>query len=896
MLSSKLQISTAVLDRRLDTVRLHGISRIDRRCEPVSLGIVFPRGRCGDLERLRLRDSSGRFLPTQWEVLARWPDGSVRWALGDFLVSLEPGRDAEFVVDEIGRADDVEPRHPRVEVDDAGAASPVLIDTGAAIFRVSRDDLSIMGGLPGPANGSQLTVSTTLTTTGGRRTSPRLSRLTAETAGPVRVTLHAVGELAVGRRSRMLELEARVSFYAGTGLVLAELTLRNTKAARHRGGCWDLGDPGSVVFRDFTVHARLLGSSPATVSWVAEPGHAVRSQSCGPVEIYQDSSGGENWRCRNHVNRDGQVPHTFRGYRTRSPDSASEQARMGLRASPVLSVTTPELRLSGTIEKFWENFPKGLEGEADGLRLRLFPRQFGGVFELLGGEQKTHRVWLELAAPADPSTRPLEWVHSPLVLSLDPECYAATGVLQSFVPVSENPSSACAGLVDQALHGSDSFLAKREIVDEYGWRHFGEVYADHENLHFQGAGPVISHYNNQYDLLYGLLLQFLRTGDAGWFELGRDLAHHVIDIDLYHTSEDKPAYNGGLFWHTDHYNDAHRAGHRSYSKDSPRARSGQPYGGGPSNEHNYTSGLLLFHYLTGSRPARDAVLSLAHWVVNMDDGAQTVLGCLDPGPTGYASATASFDYHGPGRGAGNSINALLDAFSLTGECSYLAKAQDLLTRCIHPHDDIAARQLEDVEGRWSYLVFLQTLGKYLELKSELGERDFHSAYARESLLAYGRWMLDHEVPYMQVLDRVEYPTETWPAHDLRKSAVFSFAAQHTSGALHRRFLEAAEFYFRESLAGLATFETRTCTRPLAILLQNGMQGSVWSKLAESSETQPEMPYDFGPPRPFESQKERVKKLLRSPGGLWVALSRLFRPASLLTLLRLGPIELRRRWA
>ena len=48
-------------------------------------------------------------------------------------------------------------------------------------------------------------------------------------------------------------------------------------------------------------------------------------------------------------------------------------------------------------------------------------------------------------------------------------------------------------------------------------------------------------------------MQFLRTGDARWWRLMDDLARHVRDIDIYHTREDKAAYNGGLFWHTNHY-------------------------------------------------------------------------------------------------------------------------------------------------------------------------------------------------------------------------------------------------------------------------------------------------------------------------------------------------------
>src|SRR5262249_22989203 len=159
------------------------------------------------------------------------------------------------------------------------------------------------------------------------------------------------------------------------------------------------------------------------------------------------------------------------------------------------------------------------------------------------------------------------------------------------------------------------------------------------------------------------------------------------------------------------------------------------------------------------------------------------------------------------------------------------------------------------------------------------------------LLAYARWMLDHEVPYMQVFDRLEYPTETWPAHDLRKSVVFFRAAQQSEGSLRRRFWEAAVFYRGESLAGLATFPTKGATRPLAILLQNLMQASLFGREAESMTPSPNMPYDFRTPQPFEPQKARVKKLLRSPRGLCIVLSRLTQLAGLASLLRLARLEL-----
>ena len=101
----------------------------------------------------------------------------------------------------------------------------------------------------------------------------------------------------------------------------------------------------------------------------------------------------------------------------------------------------------------------------------------------------------------------------------------------------------------------------------------------------QPDARLVSHYNNQYDAVAGFASQFLRTGDVRWWELMDDLARHVVDIDIYHTDRDKSAYNDGLFWHTSHYVDAGLSTHRSYPQ-SPRVG-----GGGPSNEHNYATGL-----------------------------------------------------------------------------------------------------------------------------------------------------------------------------------------------------------------------------------------------------------------------------------------------------------------
>ena len=567
------------------------------------------------------------------------------------------------------------------------------------------------------------------------------------------------------------------------------------------------------------------------------------------MQVYQDSSGGENWKSANHVNRLGQVMNAFSGYRVTIGDAVVEE---GHRASPMIQWENGRQCISGTIENFWQNFPKSLEGNSGQITFRLFPQHYNDVFELQGGEQKTHTIFLCFDEVAQEQGE-VDWSHAPLMVCSDPQWYARSKAINYLLPRCQDKNDAYVQLIDSVVSGENTFFDRREIIDEYGWRNFGEVYADHEAVGHQGPSPRVSHYNNQYDVIFGLLIEFLRTGEPRWFELGQDLARHVIDIDIYHTKEDRPAYNGGMFWHTDHYFDASTGTHRAFSSANKHPDGLQDYGGGPCNEHNYTSGLLLYYFLTGDSLVYEVIEGLADWVIEMDQCRPGVLGFLDRRPSGLASSSTHRDYHGPGRGGGNSINALIDGYRLTQNPKYLCKAEELIRRCIHPHDRIEERNLTDIEYRWSYLVFLQVLGSYLDFKVQCRSLDEMYAYAKASLLHYAKWMVEHEVPYKQVLDRVQIPTETWSAQDIRKSNVCKFAAKHADGVTRSQFLEKSEFFFSASVFDLLSFQTCQLTRPLVLMLVNGYMHSYFQANPNESAPMPFSKVAFGRPKSFSPQ-------------------------------------------
>ena len=147
------------------------------------------------------------------------------------------------------------------------------------------------------------------------------------------------------------------------------------------------------------------------------------------------------------------------------------------------------------------------------------------------------------------------------------------------------------------------------------------MYADHEAVNRAEVEPLVSHYNNQYDAIARLRRPgSCRPAITGGGRSADDLAAHVADIDLYHTTDDRAAYNGGYFWHTEHYQPA-RHRHASRLLEAQRHRRAA----GRRTEHNYTTGLMLHYFLTGSERSRAAVIQLADWVIDMDDGAQVAV-------------------------------------------------------------------------------------------------------------------------------------------------------------------------------------------------------------------------------------------------------------------------------
>jgi hypothetical protein len=449
-------------------------------------------------------------------------------------------------------------------------------------------------------------------------------------------------------------------------------------------------------------------------------------------------------------------------------------------------------------------------------------------------------------------------------------------------------------LVDLAIEGENCFANKTEQIDQYGWRNYGDIWGDHEAQFHQGNSPLISHYNNQYDCTLGFAIQYMRTGDTRWRDLMVAMADHAWDIDTYHTSEDKLLYNGGLFWHTYHYADAHTATHRSYPKqlrvhqqfesgteladlgDTGRKLS-QIYqiGGGPAAAHNYNTGWMAAYYLTGITRYKDAAINAADYVMRIDDGSKTPFKWLCRGDTGY-STLSSEGYYGPGRASANSLHALLTGHELTSDRKYLDRASVLMRRTAHPNQKLAELNLLNAELRWFYTMFLQALGRFVDYKMELGELDRDFRYGVATLRHYARWMVENERPTLSEPEKLQYPTETWAAQDMRKWHILEHAARYEDDEAWRaRMWERADFFFEYVVDYLTNSPTKSLCRPVVLMHNFGWQREWLVENRENAAFREPIDDDFGTPEIFVPQRQIAVKRFKSAALVSVAMTAIF---------------------
>lgn len=810
--------------------------------EPISVSIPFENGKIYHTNTLALINNKHQPINQQITVLAYWPDKSLKWIRVSFGFSSAANEtNVVYLTDSSDILTSIDSQEPSsVEVHETSQYYEV--STGVATFQLNKSELGIFSADVTPNEHTNMPLhkseknSLVLTNKDDVAYYPTIEKINFSSQAPqnkktLQLTAYVSGVFQTQEKNSSVKFSAEINFYANEAYTKWHFTLHNPNSMMHSGGTWDLGNENSLHFKSF--NAIISCPTKNKYAYKVTPNTQLTSESLNhwhegvnELLIFQASSGGNNWQSNNHVNSQGIVPIEFNGYQVSSQksnaitDEITNEVTEG-RATPFVYIEPIEHITSGLsvhIKGFWQKFPKSIVVNENNVVLGLFPEQALGGFELQPGEKKSDTFYISY----DNNKNALSHFESPISASLSPE-YLATTKTVPFFTSSDNETD-YNSIVNDGLASTNNFFHKRELIDEFGWRNFGDLYADHETLECDGDDELISHYNNQYDPLYGLLRQYLLTNNPQWLALANDLADHVKNIDIYHTNQDKAEYNGGLFWHTDHYLPAETASHRTYSKlqknDAYQDHAG---GGGPGGQHCYTSGLMLHYLLTGEETSKQAVLQLTKWITHVYEGSGTLTDfLLAIKNKNRLDVKNIFTGKYPlDRGTGHYIVALIDSFELTGKQSYLDQASLVIKNTVHPEDNINARNLSNVEECWFYTIFLQAVYRYLLVKQNNKQLDASFHYARASLQHYAIWMCEHEQPYLDKPDILEYPNHTWAAQDIRKANVLYMASYFANNQeMKTKCKIKADEIYHYVMQTFSKEPTRSFTRILSILMQN----------------------------------------------------------------------------
>ena len=266
------------------------------------------------------------------------------------------------------------------------------------------------------------------------------------------------------------------------------------------------------------------------------------------------------------------------------------------------------------VRDLWQNYPKDLEVGPDGstfwLMPRLAPNEYDwakgtldehklffwfdaqgtggevGGYKLRQGMTKTHEVWLGLDGSSPPLDRPLLTVVPPR-WSADSDAVGeltVAGVERAVVRAYDLK-------VSETLNG---YLVNRERNREFGMFNFGDWWGER----------VINWGNIEYDTQHAFFLQFLRSGDLRFFQVGEEAEVHNRDVDTvhYHTRPDRV---GGAY--------VHCIGHvGDYYAKSPLPGKDEGIAGGHfSVSHTWCEGHVEHYFLTGDRRSWETAMKIA---------------------------------------------------------------------------------------------------------------------------------------------------------------------------------------------------------------------------------------------------------------------------------------------
>jgi len=581
---------------------------VARSGEIASQGVPFPAGCLVDGAGVRITDEAGNVVPVQVRRIRNWPDGSAKVALLSFPVSVGAGGRANLTV-EAGEGVAPSPSLGGLTVRET--ADQVLIETGRLSVTLSKtsgrivDEVRRDGQVVKPADQVWELV---LEDENGRTVGTAGETVTETQivdAGPLRALVVRKGSFRDAEGS-LVDFRLQLEAQTGSDALKLDAIIVNRE------------ETPEVYLKRWSM--KLGGQSTGRV-WLA----ADQSRAANPGDVlYQHTEKLVTW-----TGQDGAI-------------SRGELKSPGFVRLPGMAVGT---------RWFWQRFPQAIRFEDNGLRYDFIPQAFDeqdlptrwadrmkemtdryavggvgypqspgrmGLFRLARGEALSNEIRFVFdGAPVD---APIATAFAPLTDRLravpDPAYTASTMAFGVFQPEDKTLFTRYENSTDGLYKG---YLGKREGRREYGFENFGD------DTFEWGYGPSYTYWSNsEYDHHHGFLLQYLRSQDPRWLEIGEQQARMYQDVVVVHDAPEGSRQQGGprhhnatSVWMPSHPEQAWVADHTA---------------AGTSAGHSWAEGIVDYWYLTGDPWTGEVVLEMADWYCDIVEANNFGAGGQERGP------------------------------------------------------------------------------------------------------------------------------------------------------------------------------------------------------------------------------------------------------------------------
>ncbi|MFV1965795.1 MAG: beta-L-arabinofuranosidase domain-containing protein [Pirellulaceae bacterium] len=605
--------------------------------EVASQAVQFAFGTLRSPSWVAVTAGGKHLVPSQTRPFAFWPDGSIQAAVVTFPVDVNARAKAHYQLhfgSEVSAAEVPEP----LTVEET--ADTFTIDTGRIRVDVPRRSgrilsaLSMEGKAIAMPDGASWQLE--METEEGRVSRPNDATVTScvlAERGPLRAIVVKTGKLA-DETGELIEYRYEIHFTRGSAEV--RFFPRFSNVAHAEG----------VFVKRLSLQLPWQTDGASVYYSPSEDAEPVRVETSEPIELYQ------HLHDTLTISGDG-VPG--KANLSRAPGR--------LTGWTVLDGAVP---LKVALRYAWQMYPKRMRVD-DGLTIDLVPpprtdedvpdvakqspevpgRNIGGVgypqamshpgvFRLSVGESISHELWLCFG---DDDPRPAEEQFAaglnPLRAWADPRYVAATRAFCSFHPTDASRFPRYEKAVDGAF---DVFMKRRRDRGQYGMENFGD------DTFEWGYGPTYTFWSNQEDdRTHGMLMQYVRSGDARWWEVGEQAARHYRDVDCILASPHRPGDVGGPIHHNSrHFVSKDWVADHTYST--------------PGTGHSWIEGLIDYWLLTGDLLAGEAAVRMGDWYVGKVDAFQFGAGSQE-------------------RGQGWTLTALTSIYRATWDPRYLDAAQ-----------------------------------------------------------------------------------------------------------------------------------------------------------------------------------------------------------------------------